>query len=627
MGTSALPVPPNPLLGRERELEELGELLRRGDARLLTLTGAGGSGKTRLALEAARRSAAQFANGAVLVELAPVRDPNLLVPTIAQAIGVRESTGESLEALIDAIRAQELLLLVDNAEHLRDATPCFAQLVAQVPRLALLVTSRVVLHLSGERVYPVHPLRLEAAVELFLARAHEADAGFQVNAVSIATVERICERPDGLPLAVELAATRVRSLSLDELHLRLEARLPLLTGGPRDLPARQQTLRATLAWSIDLLDEQERRLFARLSVFRGGFTLAAAEAVCDAELDTLASLLDNSLLHRVIGGGREGRYSMLETVREFALEQLDAYGSAEALRRRHAERMLEVARAAHLGDTDTQSDLAAGTAERENLRAALDWAEENDPELGLELAVALQNLWNASGPEEGMRRFERLLERAPSTSPQLRAAALRVYGGTADLSGFHAAAERLTEESLRLYEQLGDEWGIAMVEHMLAVSAWRSRDWQRMRELTEHSLELARGRFPFIETTNYWLLGQLALADGDLDQATRLTQASADGADELGWSWWKSGQLHELLALALQRGDLKEAEQQGRAALLLEREHENRLWALYTIAGLAQAALARGDLDRAGPLGRSRKGGPAPSEVDRRAQPTRRPAA
>jgi hypothetical protein len=264
--------------------------------------------------------------------------------------------------------------------------------------------------------------------------------------------------------------------------------------------------------------------------------------------------------------------------------------------------MLELARATRPADGQIASDLGAALAEREDLRAALDWAEENDAELGLEIAVAVDHLWVASAPAEGMRRFERLLEGAAAIPPELRARALRAYGGASGLAGHSALGERLAEESLQVFRELGDDLGIATTEHMLAVAAWRREDWARVRRLTDHSLELARGRFASIETADYWLLGQLALFEGDPDRAVELTRRSASAARALGWAWWESGQHHELLMLALRRGDLDEAEQEGFTALRMEREQENRLWALYTLAGLAQVAHARGDLVRAGLL-------------------------
>ena len=290
---ASMPMPPNPLLGRERELAELGGLLGRDDVRLVVLTGAGGSGKTRLALEAARRSAGSFANGAAFVELAPVHDPQLIVGEIFSSLGIEQVGSEPLATLVATLRGRELLLLLDNFEQLRDAAPMLVDLLSQAPRLTLLVTSRVVLHVSGEHVYPVEPLGEEAAVELFLERASEADSRFVASDDAQAAIRSICRRLDGLPLAIELAAGRSRTLTPTELLAGLERRLPLLTGGPRDLPARQQTLRATLEWSVDLLDDLERRDLARFSVFPGRFTVESAEAV--VRHDPRASLLPASI--------------------------------------------------------------------------------------------------------------------------------------------------------------------------------------------------------------------------------------------------------------------------------------------------------------------------------------------
>jgi hypothetical protein len=312
---------------------------------------------------------------------------------------------------------------------------------------------------------------------------------------------------------------------------------------------------------------------------------------------------------------------MLETIREFALERLHESGREDSLRRRHADRMFRIALDSHLGAGDAEGNIGLALAEREDLRAALDWAEANDGIFGLELAVELMNFWSASGPREGLERIQRLLVSAGAIQPVLRARALRAGAAAADLAGEDELAERMSRGSLELFEQLGDDEAVAMVEHMLAVGAWRRQDWDGMKELTEHSLELARGRFTFIETTGYWLLGQLALNDGDVDRALELTRRSAEMAHEAGWAWWESGQRHELLMLALRRGALEEAEREGLVALEMERAQENRLWTLYTLAGLAQVALARGDLERAGLLwgAAEREGQSLPRWPDERA--------
>jgi predicted ATPase/class 3 adenylate cyclase len=594
-GSVDLPIAATRFLGRELELFDAISLVHERDPRVLTILGPGGTGKTRFAIELARLLAEEAEGGTVFVSLAPLRDSTFVTAAIADRLGAASPDAPAIAARVGERRTH---VVCDNVEHLLPAAArSLAELVAAVPALRLFATSREALRMRGEAELDLPPLVPSEAVALFCERAR--DLRQEIGATDV--VAELCERLDRLPLALELAAARTKLLAPAVLLERLGNRLDALKG-TRDTEERHATLRATIAWSYDLLDEDERKLFARLGVFRAGCTLETAELVADAELDTLASLLDKSLLRRRTGRLGEERYWMLETIREFALEQLQAAGEAEQLLRRHAERMLLVARSAHLSELDAESNVELALAEREDLRAALDWTQQHDVELGLEIATELQGLWNASGPDEGMRRLEQLLDSADAISPALRARALRTYAGTADLAGHDAQAERLSEESLRLFRELGDERGIAAVEHMLAVGAWRRRDWDRVRELTQHSLELSRGRFTFVETASYWLLGQLALFEGDVDRAVDLTRRGAEMAKEVGWDWWESGQRHELLMLALQQGDIDEAEREGRAALRMEREHENRLWALYTLAGIAQVALARGDLERAGAL-------------------------
>src|SRR5919201_1246498 len=394
-----LPAPPNRLIGRERELEELDALVRSEDVRMLVLTGAGGTGKTRLAL--------------------------------------------------------------DNAEHLRDAGPLFVDLLAQAPRLTLLVTSRVVLHLSGEQVYPVEPLADETAVALFLERAREADPRFRPTTANGETIDRICATLDRLPLAIELAAARVRTLLPAELLGRLEPRLPLLTGGPRDLPARQQTLQATLAWSVDLLEEERRRDVYRLSVFVGGWTVDAAEAVCEISLEGLSTLVDHNLVRR-LPLGDSSRYSMLETVREFAGEALDRSGDAETTKRRLAEYMLSIAESANLGiESEGEQSYDRVLAEQDNIRAALAWTlHSGQVALGLELALAFDNFWTTHDPREGARWFGALLANDVDLPPRLRMHALRAYGGSFMFTD-EEKARSLQEEALALARELGDDHAAA----------------------------------------------------------------------------------------------------------------------------------------------------------------------
>ncbi len=452
-----VPAAPNTLLGRERELSELRDLLARDDVRLLVLTGAGGSGKTRLALEAARVTAASFANGAAFVQLAPLRDPALVPGAITRALAIQEVPGEEpLDTLATVLRGRELLLVLDTAEHLRVGAAILSELLARTPRLTLLVTSRAVLHLSGEHVYPVHPLAEVPAVALFHQRAHEADPSFAPQPAGEQTIRRICARLDGLPLAIELAAARTRILTPRELLERLEPRLPLLTGGPRDLPARQQTLRATLEWSFNLLSSEETQLLARLAVFVGSFDREAATAVCDADLDGLTTLLEQSLSGRT----PEGRFAYLDTIREFALERLEASPEADEIHRRHLGLFLALAQSADIsavrrGVEDERLDIAI--AAQDNIGAALAWAvASGSVALGLELAIAMERFWVTHDPRGGMRWFRALLGQpeVDAVAPVLRAHALRAYGSATDIAGQDEAAEPLYQQSLAIFEAL-----------------------------------------------------------------------------------------------------------------------------------------------------------------------------
>src|SRR5580765_678217 len=469
-----LPTQPSALVGRERELAELPPLVRA--ERLVTLTGPGGSGKTRLALETAAELVGEFEDGVFWVPLASVTDPRLFEPTIAQTIGASDGLAEH-------VGNKRMLLLLDNLEQIVDAAPSISTLLARCPRLRVIATSRALLRIDGERDYAVDPLPERDAVELFRERAAVSEPEEAVRA--------ICRRLDGLPLAVELAAARTRLLPPPQLLERLERTLPTLTGGRRDAPARQQTLRATIEWSFDLLQPEEQRLFTRLASFVGSFTVAAGEAVCDAELDALESLLEQSLLR----GWESGRLGMLETIAEFATERLAESGEADAIRRRHAVYFLALAESANLsiealGRGPQRHDLVM--PEQFNLRAALDWANDADVELGLRLAVALENFWITHDPAEGMRRFEALLVRADKADPILRARALRDYGGTSQMAGDLERAEQAYAESGELFKAAGDEAGLATIVFRFGVSAaWRG-DVERAHALYEESRAMFR---------------------------------------------------------------------------------------------------------------------------------------
>jgi predicted ATPase/DNA-binding SARP family transcriptional activator len=600
-----VPAPPNRLVGRETELEELRDLLLRDEMRLLVLNGAGGSGKTRLALEAARRSGPLFANGVVFVPLAPLRDPALVLGAIAQAVGVRHRPSHVLDDLVAALRPQELLLVVDNAEHVRDATPLFVELLARAPRLKLLVTSRVVLHLSGEQVYPVQPLLLPDAVTLFCERASAADSHFRSAAGDEPTIRSLCERLDRLPLALELAASRVRTLSPDELLARLDPRLPLLTGGPRDLPARQQTLRATIAWSHELLAPEERRLLACLSVFAGGFSLAAAEQVAHADLDALQALVETHLLRR-----DEERFAMLETIREYAAEQLDGLQEREIVRRRHAVFVAAIVESANLNagklDLRKQARHELVFAEQDNLRGALAWAVDNgSTRLGLEIATSAERFWVTHDPAEGMRWFAALLEhpQAAAVPRDVRAHALRAYGSASDIAGYAEVAERAYAESLALFEKLDDEHSRAVLLHRLALSAMRRGALERARTLVQESHEIHQGAGDLWgQAQTIGTLGAISREAGDERRAAALIEQSAVLARDVGMPWWESGALAELAALSLRAGRIDDAEKHARQALSLAERQRDRAGRVFGLGLLACVAAERAENERAGLL-------------------------
>ncbi|HEU0304213.1 MAG TPA: BTAD domain-containing putative transcriptional regulator [Gaiellaceae bacterium] len=596
---------PNALLGRERELEELRTMLTRTDVRLLVLTGAGGSGKTRLALELARETAAVFANGTAFVELAPVRDPELVVAAVCSALDVHDVPNqEPLETLMNVLRPRELLLVVDNAEHLRAAAPIYVELLANAPRLRMLVTSRAVLHLSGEHVYPVEPLEDDVAVALLVERAREADPGFDRGSADENTLRRICARLDCLPLAIELAASRIRTLTLEELLARLEPRLPLLVGGPRDLPARQQTLRSTLEWSFELLEEEERGDLSRLAVFAGGCTLDAAEVVCGTTVERMASLVDHNLLRR--RQNPEGsRYSLLETVREFALEQVDPTGPD--LGRAHAEYFLglaERADAAMPGPGDGV-ELARLELEHDNLRAALAWMlQSGESELALRLASALWRFWFVRGHfAEGRLWLERALAAHGNPPPMLLAKALgaaaRLTGQLGDLDDARAYAER----SLVLYRRSDDLAGLRSALGTLAYVASNQGELGRAAALQEEAIEVARtigdAHGEAVNTAN---LGNVALNRHDYEQAESLFRRSRAMFEALGERepLWYS--LVALAYMALRKRRYDEAANLLAKGLALCREVGAKVGINNCLEALAALAVARHRSDDAARL-------------------------
>jgi predicted ATPase/DNA-binding SARP family transcriptional activator len=441
-----LPSPPTPLVGRRLEVAAVSALLQREEVRLVTLTGPGGAGKTRLALAAAAELAAGLRDGAVFVDLSAVRDPALLGSSIAQTLGLAEAGAPVEVTLVEHLRGRSMVLLLDNLEQLLPDVGIVAELLAAAPRLLVLATSRAPLRLAGEHEYPVPPLALpdegagfetlaaNDAVRLFAARARAVDPDFELDDANARAVARVCERLDGLPLAIELAAARSKLLPPEAMDRRLDQALDLLVGGAQDLPDRQRTLRATLEWSHGLLDETGRTLLARLAVFSGGWTLEAAEAVCGEGgldvLQTLSSLVDESLVRRLRRPSGAVRFTMLETIREFAAELLDASGESEVLRRRHCEHLLvgleEAAAAWHAGADPNVSLFPLLEEEHANVRAALRWAAAaGETELEVRLAIVARWWWVVQGHlSEGRRFFDEVFEHTIGGSKLLRANAL-----------------------------------------------------------------------------------------------------------------------------------------------------------------------------------------------------------
>ncbi len=629
-----LPTQLTPLIGRQREIQAACALVLQPEVRLVTLVGTGGVGKTRLGLQIATELLVHFADGICFVSLAPLSDPGLVIPTIAKTLSLREAADQSpLEQLKAYLHEKQLLLLLDNFEQILPAGPELTELLLACPQLKILVTSRTVLHLQGEYEFAVSPLALPdlshlpqsdelvqyAAVALFVQRVKAIKPGFQLTAANARTIAEICLRLDGLPLAIELAAARVKLLPPQMLLARLSQSLQVLTGGARDLPARQQTLQKTIAWSYDLLTQEEQCLFRRLAVFVGGCTLEAVEAVGNAAgdlaldvLEGVGSLLDKSLVQQTEREGEEPRLMILETIREYGLEKLTASGELETTRLTHARHFLALAEQAEpeLDGPNQAMWVARLEQEHDNLREALEWALEQVAgetaaqrrEIGLRLGAALKAFWMMHGHYREARMFlERALAVSEGTSAALRARVLRAIASVADCQGDSDRIEVVAQLSLELSRALEDTCGIAESLGLLAQAGWLRGKIGEAICLHEEQVRLLRQVGEPGEVANaLFLLAEHVSTHGEYARGQALFEEALSLFRQAGNELWVGGTLvHSASWLWFTLGDLPSMRQRFQEGQALITKVGDRGWSAECLWVAALLALSEGEPQRA----------------------------